>query len=204
MYLVALKTCKSSTACLPCYIFNFARVSMPSARVRLSKRKRLLGIQTICLTPGPKKFILPSHAPGAHVIPCRPLSTHRIVLALHSGIRLAHPLPALPHRASNCTILNKQVSTHSHRHPTLPQSHPNRARRCNSPVRPLLVQHAMSTVPAANGFAALERDVLVAVAAFVVYGASVGVDDGGVGRAGLCRVVLLGGHGCAFGSYGYE
>jgi hypothetical protein len=62
----------------------------------------------------------------------------------------------------------------------------------------------MSTVPAANRLAALERDVLVAVAAFVVYGASVGVDDGGVGRAGLRGVVLLGGHGCAFGSYGYE
>jgi hypothetical protein len=110
----------------------------------------------------------------------------------------------LPHRASNCTILNKQVSTQSHRHPTLPQSHPNRARRCNSPVRPLLVQHAMSTVPAANRLAALERDVLVTIAAFVVYGAGVGVDYGGVGRAGLRGIVLLGRHGCAFDSYGYE
>jgi hypothetical protein len=147
-------------------------------------------------------FAIPCAWRTCHPMP--PSLHHRIVLALHSGIRLAHPLPSLPHRASNCTILNKQVSTHSHRHPTLPQSHPNRARRCNSPVRPLLVQHAMSTVPAANRLAALERDVLVTIAAFVVYGAGVGVDDGGVGRAGLCRVVLLGGHGCAFDSYGYE
>jgi hypothetical protein len=122
MYLVALKTCKSSTACLPCYMFNFARVSMPSARVRLSKRKRLLGIQTICLTPCPKKFILPSHAPGAHVIPCRPLSTHRIVLAFHSGIRLAHPLPPSSSRLK--LHHTKQTSQHSVSSPSNPSPVP--------------------------------------------------------------------------------
>jgi hypothetical protein len=67
----------------------------------------------------------------------------------------------------------------------------------NSPVRPLLVQHTMTTVPAADRLAALERYVLIAVAAFVVDGAGVGVDDGGVGRGGLGWVVLLGRHGCA-------
>jgi hypothetical protein len=53
----------------------------------------------------------------------------------------------------------------------------------------------MATVSASDGLAALQRDVLIAVAAFVVHGARVGV-DGDVGcvlRAGLG--VLLRGHG---------
>lgn len=57
----------------------------------------------------------------------------------------------------------------------------------------------MATVPAPNGLAALERDVLIAVAALVVHGARVGVDDGRVGdRLGVA--VLLG-HGCGCGRF---
>jgi hypothetical protein len=53
----------------------------------------------------------------------------------------------------------------------------------------------MSAVPAANGLAALERDVLVAITAFVVDGAGVCVDGRGVLRAGGgIGVVLLGRH----------
>jgi hypothetical protein len=54
----------------------------------------------------------------------------------------------------------------------------------------------MPTVPAPNRLAALQRHILIAVTAFVVHGAGVGVDDGCVLRAGgLGRVVLLGGLG---------
>jgi hypothetical protein len=184
-------------------MFNFARTSIFSDCVPLSRTKRLISSHTIYLTPCPKKCLLRSHAPGA--MSCHAALSPPIESSLRfTRVFVSLLLLSLPHRASNCTILNKQVSTHPHHHPTLPQSHPNRAQRCNSPVRPLLVQHAMSTVPAANRLAALERDVLVAVAAFVVYGAGVGVDGGGVGRAGLRGVVLLGGHGCSFGSYRYE
>jgi hypothetical protein len=51
----------------------------------------------------------------------------------------------------------------------------------------------MPAVPAANGLAALERDVLVAVAALVVDGARVGV-DGGCVLLVRWGVVLLGRH----------
>jgi hypothetical protein len=51
----------------------------------------------------------------------------------------------------------------------------------------------MSTVPASNRLAALQRNILVAVAAFVVHGAGGGVDGDGVLRGGV-GVVLLGGH----------
>lgn len=51
----------------------------------------------------------------------------------------------------------------------------------------------MSTVPAPDRLAALERDVLVAVAAFVVDGARGGVDLRRVLR-GVVRVVGVGGH----------
>jgi hypothetical protein len=61
------------------------------------------------------------------------------------------------------------------------------------PVRPLLVQHTMSTVPAPDRLAALERDILVAVAALVVDGARRGVDLCRVLRRGV-GVVCLGGH----------
>jgi hypothetical protein len=60
----------------------------------------------------------------------------------------------------------------------------------------------MTTVPATDRLAALKRYVLIAVAAFVVDGAGVGVDDGGVGRGSLGWVVLLGRHGCACGRSG--
>lgn len=47
----------------------------------------------------------------------------------------------------------------------------------------------MPTVPAPNRLSALQRDILVAVAALVVYSAGAGVGDrgvgGGVGVAGL-------------------
>jgi hypothetical protein len=59
------------------------------------------------------------------------------------------------------------------------------------PVRPLLIQHTMSTVSAPDRLSPLERHVVVAVAAFVVHCASCLVDLRGV-AAGL---VLLGG-GC--------
>jgi hypothetical protein len=54
----------------------------------------------------------------------------------------------------------------------------------------------VSTVSASNRLAALKGYVLIAVAAFVMYGAGVGVDDGCVlGAAlGLSGVVGLGGH----------
>lgn len=51
----------------------------------------------------------------------------------------------------------------------------------------------MSTVPAPDRLAALERDVLIAVAAFVVDGARGGVDLRRVLR-GVVRVVGVGGH----------
>jgi hypothetical protein len=70
---------------------------------------------------------------------------------------------------------------------------------CDLPVRPLLVQHTMSAVPASDRLAALQRDILIAVAALVVYCAGGGIDDGGVLRARLGGVVLLGGHGDAVG-----
>ena len=62
------------------------------------------------------------------------------------------------------------------------------------PVRPLLVKHTVSTVPAADRLAALERDVHVAVAALVVHGARGCVDGaGGSGiRGGLLGVVCRG------------
>jgi hypothetical protein len=65
----------------------------------------------------------------------------------------------------------------------------------HSPVRPLLVQHTVTALPAANGLAALEGNVLIAVAALVVDGACVEVDLllrlGGVG---VVAAVLLCGH----------
>lgn len=48
----------------------------------------------------------------------------------------------------------------------------------NLPVRPLLVKHTMSTVPAPNRLATLQRDILITVTALVVHGAGRGVDDG--------------------------
>ena len=51
----------------------------------------------------------------------------------------------------------------------------------------------MSTVPAPNGLPPLERHIVIAVAAFVMYGARCAFDlgDGGVARCGLGG--LLGG-----------
>jgi hypothetical protein len=66
--------------------------------------------------------------------------------------------------------------------------------KIDSPVRPLLVQHAMTTVPATNGLAALQRDILIAVAAFVVDGARVGVDGDARRVLGAGLGVLLRGH----------
>lgn len=63
---------------------------------------------------------------------------------------------------------------------------------CVSPVRPLLVQHAVAAVTAADGLAALELHVAVAVAARVGDGARVDVDGGGVG--GLGCLGLVAGH----------
>ena len=61
----------------------------------------------------------------------------------------------------------------------------------NLPVSPLLVKHTMTTVPAPDGLAALERHVHVAVAALVVDGAGCGVDGAGglVGGRGLLGLV---------------
>jgi hypothetical protein len=53
----------------------------------------------------------------------------------------------------------------------------------------------MSTVPAPNRLATLQRNILIAVAALVVHGTGGGIDGGGVLRAGLRGVVGLGGHG---------
>lgn len=66
----------------------------------------------------------------------------------------------------------------------------------NSPVRPLLVQHTVTTLPASNRLAALQRNVLVAVTALVVDGARVDVDLLlGLGGAGaVVAAVLLCGH----------
>jgi hypothetical protein len=62
------------------------------------------------------------------------------------------------------------------------------------PVRPLLIKYTVSTVSAADRLAALERDVHVAVAALVVYGARGCVDGaGGRGvRGGLLGIVCRG------------
>jgi hypothetical protein len=81
-------------------------------------------------------------------------------------------------------------------YPSHPSTHlPKKPIAINLPVRPLLVQDTMSTVPAANRLAALKRDVLVAVTAFVMHGAGVCVDGGSVLRAGgRVGVVLLGRH----------
>jgi hypothetical protein len=61
----------------------------------------------------------------------------------------------------------------------------------NLPVSPLLIKHTMTTVPAPDGLAALERHVHVAVAALVVDGAGCGVDGAGglVGGGGLLGLV---------------
>jgi len=61
----------------------------------------------------------------------------------------------------------------------------------NLPVRPLLVKHTMSTVPAADRLAALQWNIHVAVAAFVEDGARGCVDGGG--RGGVARGCSLGG-----------
>lgn len=60
------------------------------------------------------------------------------------------------------------------------------------PVRPLLVQHAVAAVAAADGLAALELHVTVAVAAGVGHGARVDVYGGGLG--GLRLLGLVAGH----------
>jgi len=70
----------------------------------------------------------------------------------------------------------------------------------------------MTAVAAANGLAALELDVAVAVAAGVFHGARVGVDGGGVlsevglvwgvgGHCGCVVVVVLGGWGFLVGGF---
>lgn len=67
----------------------------------------------------------------------------------------------------------------------------------------------MPTVPAPNWLAALQRDILIAIAALVVHGARVGIDggSGGVLRAagllGLVAGVGLRGHGCGRGGVGF-
>jgi len=100
------------------------------------------------------------------------------------------------HRASNCTILLFPFCQ-----PffllILFYSSPSLISLNSLPVRPLLVKHTMSTVPAADRLAALQRNVHVAVAAFVQHGARGCVDGGGRGGVdargcGLGRVV--GGH----------
>lgn len=64
----------------------------------------------------------------------------------------------------------------------------------NLPVSPLLVKHTMTTVPAPDGLAALERHVHVAVAALVVDSARGCVDlADGCWVGGLLGVVG-GGH----------
>lgn len=83
--------------------------------------------------------------------------------------------------------------------------------RANSPVRPLLVQHTVPALLAADGIAALQRDLVVAVAAQVVHRAlgifigvaddleaavGVGVAEVGAG-AGGGGLVLFAGHGCS-------
>ena len=61
----------------------------------------------------------------------------------------------------------------------------------NSPVRPLLIQHAMPTRTTPNRLAPLELDVAVAVAARVFYGPRGGVH----GLCGGCGVLgCVGGH----------
>ena len=82
-----------------------------------------------------------------------------------------------------------------------------------SPVRPLLVQHAVATLLAADGIAALQRDLVVAVAAQVVHralgvfeaaaaGLEAGVGGAGGAEVGLAAggggLVLFAGHGCVF------
>lgn len=81
----------------------------------------------------------------------------------------------------------------------------------NSPVRPLLVQHAVSALLAADGVAALQRDLVVAVAAQVVHralgvfeaaaaGLEAGVGGAGGAEVGLAAggggLVLFAGHDC--------
>lgn len=82
-----------------------------------------------------------------------------------------------------------------------------------SPVRPLLVQHAVAALLAADGVAALQRDLVVAVAAQVVhralgvFEAAAACLEAGVGGAGGAEVglaagggglVLFAGHGCVW------
>ena len=80
-----------------------------------------------------------------------------------------------------------------------------------SPVRPLLVQHAVAALLAADGIAALQRDLVVAVAAQVVHralgvfeaaaaGLEAGVGGAGGAEVGLAAggggLVLFAGHSC--------
>ena len=73
------------------------------------------------------------------------------------------------------------------------------AKKFNSPIRPLLVQHAMTTVSASDRLASLQWDILVAVAALVVDSPCRAVN--GCGRLliarllGLIATVGLRGHG---------
>jgi hypothetical protein len=71
--------------------------------------------------------------------------------------------------------------------------HPN-PQNSYIPVRPLLIQHTMSTVPAPDWLPAFQGNVVIAVAAFVVYGARCGfyLRDGGIAGCGLGGGGLVG------------
>ena len=120
----------------------------------------------------------PSHPPhpASHRTPSSsPIPESHVAYIIH---RLHHRSTRLKLHHTNCTQSVPLI--------------PSPQEIFHSPIRPLLVQHTMSAVPAPNGLAALQRHVLVAVAALVVDGARRGVDGGGVG--GGLGGVGLGGH----------
>ena len=159
-----------------------------------------------CLKP-PAYLISPRHSNVRS-------SFHSISRAWSSPSSASYrlPMPYPTHRASNCTILSMFVSLctslPSHCIPATPKSLPSSfafhpaCQKSNIPVRPLLIQHAMTTVPAPNRLATLQRNVLIAVAAFVMYGARSCVDGGSVCCGGVVVGAVggvCGGHFCGMG-----
>lgn len=140
------------------------------------------------------------------IVPVRTLSRSRTA-------SLAPSARSFAQRASNCTILYAPLAS-IHIHISIPSPCAILSSRpllhiqelnSNSPVRPLLIQHAMSAAPAPDRLSALQTHGRVAVAARVFDGAR-GVADYGLGLRGCGGGV--GGHfwggSCRFGVGGVE